>query len=170
MAMIDKDKIVEALAGKISDEDAERIAGVLCAPVEQAAVLDGEANAAYEDGSEDSAQMTEEERAEKFVAGVFSGQPPMLVQLPARLFHAPCFSSYMRTRLGPDEANHVAAVLSDAQGAPVREVLVLAFALREAYGWQELDALVESAVFSRPEYAACKDVAVPLLERCMYGE
>lgn len=158
----DKTTITAALEKVLQKSDAEAIADVLCATPAQVTVVDDEAGTACDDGT---LQYHEKTPAERLVDDVFRSTP-MMVHLPARLFHAPCFSNRLRERLGRVMANHVAATFTGPRNEPVRETIILAMSLEYAYGRDGLVQRIDSCIFNKPEYAAAMADARPLAIRC----
>lgn len=158
-----KDRLDEALIRAAMDRNVMRyetmdaVIAVLCGTAAPVQVID-DGLPEYDDGTR---ALTPEEQ---FVQDVFNPPKPM-VHVPSDAMDAPFVRKRLTDVSGNRGRNRLIAELSGPRNAPVREALALAIILREAYGPAGLWQLVEDHIFDKPEYAAARQDAEPLIRK-----
>ncbi len=155
---LDKDKLMAAMDRAVMRyETMDAVVGVLCGTAAPVTVIDDELPE-YDDGT---GKLTP---AEQFVKDVFSPPKPM-VHVPSDAMDAPFVQERFVAVSGRRGRNRLIVQLLGPRNAPVREVLTLAIILREAYGTDGLWQLIEDHIFDKPEYAAVRQDAEPLIRK-----
>lgn len=154
---ISKDVIENALKGKMPDSFAHAIADILCGQTVQPIM----------DYVLQPAASEEKARYGRSRYEIFNSER-LLIDLPAKLFCYPWMQDRQEKKLGRYASLDFYNLNTRDATRQACEVLILAEALRTAYGPDDLPKLVEEHVFSQPLYAAFRSIAEPLLIQYIY--
>lgn len=154
---ISKDVIENALKGKMPDSFAHAIADILCGQTVQPIM----------DYVLQPAASEEKARYGRSRYEIFNSER-LLIDLPAKLFCYPWMQDRQEKKLGRYTSLDFYNLNTRDATRQACEVLILAEALRTAYGPDNLPELVEEHVFSQPLYAAFRSIAEPLLIQYIY--
>ena len=159
---LDEDTLMSAMMRHtMRQETRDAVIGVLCRAASGVTVIDDDLPE-YDDGSR---ALT---HAEQLIQDVFSPPRPM-VHVPSDAMDAPFVRDRIIAVSGRDGRRELNLSLMGKRNAPVREALILAIILREAYGKDAAWQLAQDHIFDKPEYAAVRADAEPLIRRYACG-